>query len=419
MLDDIEITRADAEPGAALLTVSVPAAHVEEVEQRAAKAIASRAKVPGFRPGKIPLGVVRRHYRDAIRDSVVRDVLRETWEAAVERERLTPIGEPRVHNLKFETGVPMTFEIRVDVKPDLHLDRLSGFRVTRRVEPVTEEMVDDQLERLRAQRAPWVPLGGDPPEHPKAGDLVSVSLAVLDGASDAEARPFQLVLGEGRALAEVEEQIMAMAPGESGETVVRFPDDHPDESKRGVSRRVRITLHEAKRQELPPLDDDFAREVGDFEALDALRQAVREDLQADAEREADARVRSRLLEEIAQANGVLAPRSLVERVLIGLANASGVTEDQWERFSNELRPVAEAQVRRDLILDHIAETEGLRATESELDERIKSLAERRSQQPGELYTRLEREGRLRDVERTITEEKVYASLLSQSTITEG
>jgi len=418
MLDDIEITRADAEPGAALLTVSVPAAHVEAVEQRAAQAIASRAKVPGFRPGKIPLGVVRRHYRDAIRDSVVRDVLRESWEAALEREGLTPIGEPHVHNLKFETGVPMTFEIRVDVKPELRLDRLSGFRITRRVEPVTDEMVGDQLERLRAQRAPWAPVGGDAPERPRPGDLVSVSLAVLDGSAD-EARPYQLVLGEGQALAGVEEQIMAMLPGESAETAVRFPDDHPDEAKRGVSREVRITLHEAKRQELPALDDDFAREVGDFDTLDALREAVREDLQADAGREADARVRSRLIEEIAQANAVLPPRGLVERVLVGLANASGVSAEQWERFSTELRPVAEAQVRRDLILDHVAEAEGLRATEAEIDERVRSLAERRGQPPGELYARLEREGRLRDVERSITEEKVYARLLSQSTITEG
>lgn len=419
MMDDIEITRADAEPGAALLTVSVPPAHVEAVEQRAAQAIARRAKVPGFRPGKIPLGVIRRHYRDAIRDSVVRDVLRETWEAALEREGLTPIGEPHVHNLKFETGVPMTFEIRVDVKPELRLDRLGGFRVTRRVEPVTDEMVDDQLDRLRAQRAPWAPLGGDPPERPRSGDLVSVSLAVLDGSANAEARPYQLVLGEGQALAGVEEQIMAMVPGESAETAVRFPDDHPDEAKRGVSREVRITLHEAKRQELPALDDDFAREVGDFDTLEALRQAVRLDLQADADREADGRVRSRLIEEIAQANAVLAPRGLVERVLVGLANASGVTAEQWERFSTELRPVAEAQVRRDLILDHIAETESLRATEAELDQRVGTLAERRGQPPGELYARLEREGRLRDVERSITEEKVFARLLSQSTITEG
>ena len=419
MVEDIEITRADAEPGAALLTVSVPTAHVEAAEQRAVKAIANRAKMPGFRPGKVPLGVVRRHYRDAIRDSVVRDVLRETWEAALEREHLTPIGEPRVHNLKLEAGVPMTFEIRVDVKPTLHLDRLGGFRVARRVEPVTEEMVELQLERLRQQRAPWVPIGGDPPVRPKPGDLVSLSLAVLDESQSAEARPYQLVLGEGRALPGVEEQIMELAPGESAETVVQFPDDHPDETKRGVSRRVRITLHEAKRQELPPLSDDFAREVGDFETLDALRQAVRDDLHADAEREADARVRSRMIEEIAQANGVLAPRSLVERVLVGLANASGVTEDEWERFSTELRPIAEAQVRRDLILEHIAEAEGLKASEADLDERVRSLAERRGQPPGELYARLQREGRLGDLERSITEERVYERLLSQSTITEG
>lgn len=415
----IEITRTDAEPGAALFAVTVPSQHVALVERRATEAIARRAKLPGFRPGRIPLGVVRRQYRAAIRDSVVRDVLRESWETALEREEMKPIGEPHVRNLKFETGSPMTFEIHVEVKPELTLGRVGGFKLSRKVEPVTDETVAAQFEQLRRQRAPWMPLSDDPPERPQAGDLVNVSLVALEEGDDGEARPYQLVLGEGRALPAVEEQILALTPGQSVEANIPYPDDHVDEGKRGTSRRVRITLHEAKRQQLPALDDEFAREMGDFETLDALRDAVRADLQADAEREADSHVRARLIEEIVQANAVVAPRPFVERVLVGLANASGIDEDQWERFSSQLRPVAEAQVRRDLVLDRVAETEGLRATEADLDERVRVLAERQGMPPGELYARLEREQRLRDLARGITEEKVYEHLLSLSTITEG
>ncbi len=419
MEGEIQITRADSEPGAALFNVSVAVEHVAVVERRATEAIARRAKLPGFRPGKIPLGVVRRQYREAIRESVVRDVLRESWEATREREEVRPISEPQVRNLKFEAGSPMTFEIHVEVRPELTLDRVGGFQLPRTVEAVTDEVVGERLDHLRAQRAPWIPLADDPPQRPEPGHLVNVSLGALDEAEDTEPRPYQLVLGEGRALPAVEEQIQTLVPGESVEVDIEYPDDHADAAKRGTSRRVRITLHEAKRQELPELGDDFAREIGDFETLDSLREAVRSDLEADAEREADARMRARLIEEIVQANGVVAPRPFVERVLVGLANASGVGEEQWERFSAELRPVAEAQVRRDLVLDRIAETEGLRATEAELDERVRVLAERQGMPPGELYTRLEREQRLRDLERSITEEKVYAHLLSLSTITEG
>lgn len=410
---EIQITRSESEPGSALLAVSVPPDHVQAAETKAAETIARRAKLPGFRPGRVPLHVVRKQYREAIRETVLRDLVRESWEAALERERLTPLGEPHIHNLRFEAGAPVTFEIHVDVKPELRLNRLGGFKLVRRVPPVTDETVDAQLLRLREQRAPWVPLSE---ERPKAGDLAHVSLAPFEGDSPREPQPFQFVLGEGRAVPEVEEGIMGLRAGETADIEIRYPDDHAEEAKRGLLRRVRIVLHEAKRQAVPDLTDEFAAEVGDFETLGELRRAVREDLEADAVREADARVRGELVDQIAQANGVAPPRPLVERALLGLAQAYGVSEEQWERFRDELHPVAVAQVRRELILDAVAEAEELRATEAELDSRITELAERRGVPARELYTRLEKENRLRDLERGMTEEKVFAHLLSLSTI---
>lgn len=410
---EIQITRSESEPGSALLAVSVPPAQVEEAEAKAARSFARRARLPGFRPGKAPLHVVRKQYREAIRETVLRDLVRQSWEAVLARERLTPLSEPHIHNLRFDPGAPVTFEIHVDVKPELHLSRLGGFKVVRRVSPVTDEAVDAQLQRLREQRAPWGPVVG---ERPKPGDLVQVSLATFDGDTAQEPQPFQFVLGEGRAIPEVEDRIMALQPGETADVEVRYPEDHPEEPKRGETRRVRIVLHEAKRQALPELNDEFAAEVGDFETLGELRRAVREDLESDADREADARVRGELVDQIAQANSVVPPRALVERALLGLAQAYGVSEEQWERFRDELRPVAEAQVKRELILDAVADAESLRATEAELDARIAEIAERRDVAPRELYARLEKENRLRDLERGITEEKVFAHLLSHSTI---
>jgi len=156
--------------------------------------------------------------------------------------------------------------------------------------------------------------------------------------------------------------------------------------------------------------------VGDFDSLDALRRAVREDLEKDAQREAAAAVRSQLIQQIVDANHVGAPRPLVERALYVYAQAYGIPEDQWEKFSQEFRTLAEAQVRRDLVLDTVVEKQHLKATEAELDARIQELAARRGMPAGELYASLEKAKRLRDVERSITEEKVFAFLLSQSTV---
>ena len=270
------------------------------------------------------------------------------------------------------------------------------------------------MHELREQKAPWTPVAG---EKPRPKDLVHVTISTrADGTTVKDPQSYQIVLGEGRAIPDVEERIMGMLPEESLDATVRFPPDFPDEAKRGQPRDIRVTLHEVKRQQLAELNDAFAREVGDFESLEALRKAVREDLQQEAEREADAQVRRDLIDQIVQANRVVAPRPLVERALYVYAQAYGIPEERFADFSREFHSVAEAQVRRDLILDWLVDHHDLRATEADLDQRLQELAARRGTTAAELRASLEKAKRLRDLERGLTEEKVFTFLLSQSTV---
>lgn len=412
-MPDITVTRTRAEPGETSLQVTVPPASVLAAEERATRAYQQRARLPGFRKGKAPAAVVRKKFAEDIRQQALQEVVQESWRVALEQEQLKPIADPHIHNLKWEEGSPVTFEFHVEVKPELKLERLGKFRLTRTVPAVTAAQVDAQLEALREQRAPWTPVAAEPP---KPKDLVDVVIATRENGEAKDPQPYQLVLGEGRAIPDVEERIMGLRPGESVDATVRFPDDFAEEAKRGQTREIRLTLREVKRQELPALDDAFAREVGDFESLEALRAAVTADLGREAEREADARVRAQLVDQIVAANAVTAPRPLIERALAVYAQAYGVPEDQWPRFAEEFRPLAEGQVRRDLVLDYVTDAQGLRATEAELDQRIQELAARRGMPAAQLYASLEKSKRLRDIARTITEEKVFAYLLSQSTV---
>ena len=409
----IQITKTHEQPGEASLAVTVPTDSVREAEERATKAWQARVRLPGFRKGKAPVAVVRKRFAEDIRQAAFEELVRESWRTALAQEQLKPIADPHIHNLKWQEGAPVTFEFHVELRPEIALQRLGGFTVERTVTPVTAEQVDAQLAELRAQRAPWVPVEG---ERPQAKDLVNVTLAQREGAAIKDAQPYQLVLGEGRAIPEVEERIMSLLPGETVDAIVRFPEDFAEEAKRGQTRDVRITLHEVKRQHLAELTDDFAREVGDFEDLDALRRAIREDLEKDAAREADARVRAALLEQIVQANRVEAPRPLVERALAAYAQAYGIPEDRWPQFAKEFQPIAEAQVRRDLVLDWIVERQGLHATAAEVQAKIQELAARRGMPADQLRASLEKAKRLRDLERGLTEEKVFAFLMSQSTV---
>jgi len=412
-MPDILVKKTRVEPGEASLEVTIPSDNVKAAEERATKVYQQRARLPGFRQGKVPAAVVRKKFADDIRQETLRELVQESWRVAQKQEELKPIADPHIHNLKWEEGAPVTFEFHVELKPELKLERLGNFRLTRKVAAVTAAQVDAQLNAMREQRAPWTPVPG---EKPKLKDLVDVLIATRENGEVKDPQPYQFVLGEGRAIPDVEERILSLAPGESVDATVRFPDDFAEEAKRGQTRDIQLTLREVKRQELPALDDAFAREMGDFESVEALRTAIAEDLKKEAEREADARVRAELVEQIVQANNVVAPRPLVERVLGMYAQAYEIPEERWEKFAEEFRTVAEAQVRRDLVLDHVVESQKLRATEAELDQRIHELAERRGMKAAELYASLEKAKRLRDVARSITEEKVFTHLLSQSTV---
>jgi trigger factor len=412
-MPEILVKKTKVEPGEASLEVSIPTENVKAAEERATKFYQQRARLPGFRQGKAPAAVVRKKFADDIRQETLRELVQESWRVAQKQEELKPIADPHIHNLKWEEGSPVTFEFHVELKPEIKLERLGSFRLTRKVNAVTEAQVDTQINALREQRAPWTPVAG---EKPKPKDLVDVIIATREDGAEKDPQPFQFVLGEGRAIPDVEERVMSLLPGESVEATVRFPDDFAEEAKRGQTRDVKISLREVKRQELAALDDAFAREIGDFESVAALRKAVTEDLQKEAERDADARMRGDLVQQIVEANNVVAPRPLVERVLGMYAQAYEIPEDRWSQFAQEFHTVAESQVKRDLVLDTVVEAQKLHATEAELDDKIQQLAERRGMKAAELYASLEKAKRLRDVVRSITEEKVFTYLLSQSTV---
>jgi trigger factor len=415
-MSQITVEKTAEDPATKSLRVTVPVDRVQQAEAKAVKYYSQRARLPGFRQGKAPEAVVRKRFGDAIRQSVLEEIIRESWETAKTSESLKPITDPSIRNLKFEVGSPIEFDLLVEVRPEITLQRTGGFRVTRTVASVPDGAVDEQLARLQEQKAAWIPVEG---AQPSPGQMVRVEVAPIEDGKTGASQPYDLVLGQNQAIPDLEERIMTLLPGQSADSEVKFPDDHPDESRRGQARQVRVTLHDVKRQELPALDDAFAREVGDFDGLAALRTAVRHDLELEATREADAQVRQALLNQIIEANNVPAPESLVHRLMHGYAEIYRIPPDQMEQFEQQFHPVAEAQVRRDLVLDAVVEANNLRATESELDERIAKLAQTRGISAGELYGSLQKANRLPELERSLTEDKAFAHLLQQSTVDEA
>jgi len=413
MTTEILVEKTAEDVASRSLKVTVPVERVRAAEDKALKHYARQARLPGFRQGKAPEAVVRRRFGDAIRQSALEEVVRDGWETAKSSESLEPVTEPSVRNIKFEEGSPVEFELFVEVRPSISLERTGGFKLVRTVPAVDDDAVNEQLDNIREQKGTWLPVEGG---HPAAGQMVQLEVTSLDGDGPHEPQPHSLVLGEQRAVADLEALIMELVPGQTREGDIRFPEDHPDESRRGQSRKVRVSLLDVKRKELPELNDELAREVGDFDSLDALKAAIRTDLEQEATREADAQVREELIRQIAEANSVPAPESLVHRVLHAYAHSYNIPDDQLATFEAQFHPIAEATVRRELILTAVTDREKLRATEDDVDARVAQMASARGVETGQLYASLQKANRLPDIERALTEEKVFAHLLAQSTV---
>ena len=408
-----EIAVKKAEGVERLLGVTVSVETVKAAEDKALKRYASAARMPGFRPGKAPHHLIRKAYAEQIRSEALESMVQDAWKQALEQEKLEPIAQPHVHDLKFEDGQPVTFEIHLEVKPTIAIDTTSGFTVSRPSEMVTEAMIDEQLETLREQRAALGPVE----DKPQPGDQVKVQIASQEeGGEMPEQREYPLELGKGQAIPGIEELIMEAAPGQTVERPVRWPDDFPDESQRGKAKLTRVTLLEVKRKTLPVLDDAFAGELGDFETVAALREAVRKDMGEHVKREADSAVREQLLDQVIAANPFEIPNAWVQQVMGSYMQMYQVPDGMQERFAGEFRPMAERQVRRDVVIDTIAEKEGLAASTADVDDKVSAMATERGVDTGTLYVQLEKGGRLKEIERTVTDEKVFGWLIARNTV---
>ena len=414
---DIQITTKKSEGVERLLEVSVPLVAVRDEEEKTAKRYAAQVRLPGFRPGKAPAAMVRKRFKDAIRQQVIETLVQEAFKEVMEREKLDVAAQPHVHDVRFEEDKPFTFELHLEVRPKVELARTEGFTVTRNPATITDEQVAQQLETLRDQKATWTPVQ----EQPKEGDMVNVLLSTpaAEGDEMPEGQPYPLVLGSGQAIPGIEELVMELKPGETKERVVKWPDDFPDEAQRGQSKKVRVTLQDVKRKTAPALDDAFAREVGDFDGLTALQTAVRSDLLEHATRDAEAAVRSQLLDQILEANPFDVPPSWVSRMIDAYMQAYQVPEEQRSQFAGEFATVAEKQVRRDMLIEALAEQQQLAASEKDVDERVARVAQQRGADPGQVYASLQKAGRLPEIERSITEEKVFEWLTARNEVTNG
>lgn len=396
-----------------LLTVTVPEGRVDDERSRIRDELGQRLDLDGFRPGKVPPQLVEQRFGSTIDDRTVQSLVSDTLREALRREEMEPIGEPEISGIQFRPDDSLTYEIEVEIMPRIELDRVGGFQVERPDVEVDEEEVDEVLERLREDEATWRPAE----KRPEEGDLVTVRIRPADReeelSSDDE---YQFEVGEGNALPDIEDAIGTLRPGERDTFDVHFPEALREEGQ-AEDRQLEIELRDVKEAELPPLDDELAGTIGDFESVEELREAVREDVRSHHREEAENRVRERLMDHVLEANPFEVPESMVEDYVDRMLDApEDVDPEELEEARRQVRPRAERQIKRHLVLERLTEREELEATRDELDERLREIADTEGVEPDEVRRQLSRQDQMGSLRRQIAAEKAFRYLKEQSSI---
>ena len=414
---ELEISVEEGERWRRTMSVTVPSGVVSSERRRLTGELAARVKLPGFRKGHVPSSVVEQRFGESLSREALDKLIGAAYREALSQQELNPISEGEVGNVHYEPDRDLTFSISFDVRPEIELARLGGFKVERPTIDGVEDKLEQVLGRLREEKGTWQPLDEG---HPEDGNLVGVEIERMEDGEAGEAQPYQLVLGQGDAIPDIEEAIKSLEVDGSGEFVVRFPDDFSNEERRGQEEHLLIRLKARQLLELPELDDEFAKSVGEFESVDDLNEKIRADLEKEAEEQAESVVRGKLLDAILDANPFTVPVSMVDRYVESvLGDPEGVPPEKLVEAKEQISPQAEHAVKRILAIDRLSEIRELRATEEELDGRIEEIAEKSGETPAKIYANLQKSERLEALEREITERKVFDFLKEQSEITES
>ena len=410
------------------LQVEVPGEQVSEEMERALRDYSRRARVAGFRQGKIPMEIVRQRFGREVRDEVVRRMVQEYAVRALEEKKLNPVQDPVLDEVKYESGQPLRFKATFEVRPVVSVADYHKIPVSVTKREVSEEMVEESLRGLAERAAKLEAVSG---RSVQKGDYVvgTLSCRFLKGkGKDLKEEPLFLEAGAESNHPDFNAAILGMQAGESKSFEVAYPEDYRAEALRGCTVAYSLALQEIKKKIVPPLDDELAKEIGNFQGLPELKEKVRAEIERRAKASEEAEGKDKILAQLVERHPFDVPVALVEAQIDGRLEAivremmaQGIDPTKasvnWQEEREKLRPSAATAVRAMLVLEAIAAQEGFETTEDELNNWLREEARHQNVSVGALKEKLGANARLAGVRRQILREKVLDFLLNDATIT--
>ncbi|HEX7138359.1 MAG TPA: trigger factor [Vicinamibacterales bacterium] len=406
--------------------VEIPTDIVNAEIDRIAHDYSRKARIPGFRPGKAPARVVKQRFKEQILHDVLHDLVPRAVDDALRARGVEAVDTPDVRDVNIEEGQPLTFTASFDTVPPFDPGDLSAISLRRAKVGIDDEAVAGALERLRDRAARFEAVEGRGIDH---GDTATADLIRRDaGAKDQQKHEgVNVELGAKANPPGFDEQLIGLNPGETKEFTIHYPTDYPIGELAGTDVSYTVTVKVIKRRVLPELDDEFAKDLGEFENLDALRARVREDLEHEARHAAERALRSDMMKALAGRLPFDVPESLVQREMDRRVEefARRLMDQRidpreagvdWDAFRDGQRDAAREAVGAALVLDEITRREQLAVTDEEINREVDRHAERSGRAPAAVRAALEKEGGLSRVAAGLRREKSIDFVMSRATI---
>jgi len=414
-------------PVSRTLRVEVAAEVVDKAFDRAFRDLRKNARVKGFRPGKVPRSVLERLYGAGVPEEIEHQIVRDTMADALELASVAPLIEPAVEAQRPSAGQAFHYTVRAEIRPDIELPDLASLKGERPVVEVAEDEVSSKLEDLRQRNGRLI-------EEEEGTAAANGHVLSIDFVGRIDGEPFEggsgqnveLEIGADRFIPGFEEQLIGAVSGEDREVVVQFPDDYGAENLRGKEATFAVHVAAARRRELPELDDEFAKDLGDFETLEALRDQLKSDMTKERENGADSVAKRTVMDSLVKLTDFTVSPGVVEKQLESqLASlkqrfegqiAPEVMQEHLARTREEGRPAAERRVRERFLLQEVAKAHQIDVSDGDVDRRLDELAAVQGMEPQQMRHMAEHQSWREAIRSELSEDRALDFLIAGATV---
>jgi trigger factor len=410
------------------ISVEIPAEEVTRETEAIVQKYQKVARLPGFRAGHVPPSIIRQRFKEDLKSDVVEALVPRYFRKEAEKQGLVPVSQPRVTDLHIHEGEPLRFKASFEIMPEIKVEGYKELRAEHPAIEVKDAEVEEALNSVREQHATYASVEGRPLQD---GDFAQASMDGRPKEAEDKTQPVHMdevliEIGGKNTVPEFSENLRGANAGETREFEVKYPEDSTEKRLAGKTLVYTVKVQAIKQKNLPELNDEFAKELGEFTSLDQVRKQIRENMQAERKHDAEREAKDKLVNELVKRNDFEVPESLVdrqidlrlERGLRALAAQGMKMEDMKKmdlpRLRAGQRDQAVQDVKSSLLLDRIAELENIDVGEDELNHEIEALAQQTKQTSEAVRSRLTQDGGLDRIRNRIRSEKTLEFLYHQS-----